>query len=362
MSERRQPPSNPPINFPQLPPKVDPQSDLGILWRSVLDLIPRLSTTWEYQRQAYDSIPAPHGSTHDADGDDPLTTPGTPTTISPDDTAAAGDGPAYAYEDHVHAITAAAPGTIAPDDTASEGSATSFARSDHRHAITCATPTNATGTAFAEGSASTFMRSDATIKQGIVTTKGDILGYSTVPERVPVGADFRLLEAAAAATPGVQWSSLVTVLGRLLGNQQIITKASGTVVAVDRWSSTYQKTLTDGVLTNIFEVGIGTDETSSGQMRWGIMVHDGTDQQHQTGIIAWAAVNKGGVFTVNDPYYSELLLGDARSAGTITRTWTITPGASKITVGLTANTSLTPTFMAIQYNLEEFGDEPITLL
>ena len=72
--------------------------------------------------------PAPHAGTHDADGPDPLTTPGTPTTIRPDDAAGAGDGPSYAYEDHQHAIAAGTPSGLA--NANSEGAATSFLRSD----------------------------------------------------------------------------------------------------------------------------------------------------------------------------------------------------------------------------------------
>jgi hypothetical protein len=49
------------------------------------------------------------------------------------------------------------------------------------------------------------MRSDATIQQGIVTTKGDLLGRSSTPARVPVGADGTVLTADSAAALGVSW-------------------------------------------------------------------------------------------------------------------------------------------------------------
>lgn len=75
--------------------------------------------------------------------------------------------------------------------------------------VETATPTNATGSAASEGSGSALMRADATVKQGIVTTKGDLLSYSTLPVRVAVGTDGFVLTADAASTPGVKWAAAV---------------------------------------------------------------------------------------------------------------------------------------------------------
>lgn len=55
--------------------------------------------------------------------------------------------------------TPGAPTNIAPDDTAAEGTGAHPARGDHRHSITAATPV-AIGTALAEGVAANFARSD----------------------------------------------------------------------------------------------------------------------------------------------------------------------------------------------------------
>jgi hypothetical protein len=90
-----------------------------------------------------------------------LTLGGTPSTIEPDDAAAAGSSSSGARSDHVHAIVAAAAGTIQPDDAAAEGSATSFARSDHTHGITAAIAgTIEPDDSAAEGVATSFSRSD----------------------------------------------------------------------------------------------------------------------------------------------------------------------------------------------------------
>jgi hypothetical protein len=64
------------------------------MWRKFLEL-------WQYVIDAHSGLPAPHEHTHLATGSDPLATPGTPQALG--DTNAAGSGPSYAYEDHVHA-------------------------------------------------------------------------------------------------------------------------------------------------------------------------------------------------------------------------------------------------------------------
>lgn len=98
----------------------------------------------------------------------------TPTTIEPDDAAAAGTSVYAAKGDHTHAIVAAVAGTIQPDDSAAEGSATSFARSDHAHAIVAAAPAadSVNVAASAEGNATSFARSNHThnLDEGITPT------------------------------------------------------------------------------------------------------------------------------------------------------------------------------------------------
>jgi hypothetical protein len=90
----------------------------------------------------------------------------TPTTIQPDDAAAAGASTAASRGDHKHAIVGAVAGAIQPDDAAAEGVATSFARSDHKHSIVAVAPV-ATGDANTEGVATSFARSDH-VHKGVV--------------------------------------------------------------------------------------------------------------------------------------------------------------------------------------------------
>src|SRR3990172_6766835 len=44
-------------------------------------------------------------------------------------------------------------------------------------------------------------------KLGIVTTKGDLLGFSTLPDRVPVGTDGQVLTADSAEALGVKYTT-----------------------------------------------------------------------------------------------------------------------------------------------------------
>jgi hypothetical protein len=83
---RRQPPPIP----------TGPPPSVAFVWLKLLEL-------WRWCLQGYIGMPAEHADTHLATGSDPLQTPGTPTAVSLTDTEA-GDGPAYAYEDHKHAL------------------------------------------------------------------------------------------------------------------------------------------------------------------------------------------------------------------------------------------------------------------
>lgn len=89
-----------------------------------------------------------------------------------------------------------------------------WASASHIHDVNTAAPSNPTGTAAAEGSGAALMRADATIQQGIVTTKGDLLTHSaTVPARLPVGANGTFLQADSAETTGLKWNTISAAFG-----------------------------------------------------------------------------------------------------------------------------------------------------
>lgn len=80
------------------------------------------------------------------------------------DPTSAQDAATKTYVDTAAAagVTFGTPGTIAPDDSAAAGSNSTAARSDHRHAITTDTASSLTGLSNAEGINNTFARSDHT--------------------------------------------------------------------------------------------------------------------------------------------------------------------------------------------------------
>jgi len=77
--------------------KIESAEDLDEVLRIIKDRLNKLI-------DGYDGDPSPHGRTHSADQSDPLQTPGAPVDTTYGQTAATGDGPAYAYEDHRHAL------------------------------------------------------------------------------------------------------------------------------------------------------------------------------------------------------------------------------------------------------------------
>jgi len=87
-------------------------------------------------------------------------------------------------------------------------------RGGHVHALgsglAYATTTQLADVADAEanGSSPLIPRGDHVHKLGILTTKGDLISYSTLPARVGVGANSKVLMADSTATPGVAWTAL----------------------------------------------------------------------------------------------------------------------------------------------------------
>jgi hypothetical protein len=128
--------------------------------------------------------------------------------------------------DHIHdshigipgGFFGTAPNVIVAGDPADAGTENAgWMAADATFEVQTAAPTNPTGTAAAEGTGTALMRADATIKQGIVTTKGDILGHNaTVPARHAVGANTTVLTADSAQTTGLAWVTPAAFAGNLL--------------------------------------------------------------------------------------------------------------------------------------------------
>jgi hypothetical protein len=117
------------------------------------------------------------------------------------------------------------------------------------------------GDAEADGTAATLARSDHQHKLGILTTKGDLLAYSTLPVRVAAGANAQRLVADSAQAAGVKWADEEVAINFIIdgGGAAITTGQKGHVevpfamtitgwtiladqsgsIVVDVWKDTY---------------------------------------------------------------------------------------------------------------------------
>jgi hypothetical protein len=95
-------------------------------------------------------------------------------------------------------------------------------RPGNSDALPTAAPSNPTGTAASEGSAASFMRSDATIEQGIVSAFGDILTHNvTIPAAHPMpdAAFGQPLSADEGSPTGLRWGPTVLSPAQITSNQ-----------------------------------------------------------------------------------------------------------------------------------------------
>jgi hypothetical protein len=338
MSTRRHPPVPGVIESVHLPEGKTPDSFEGQVVRALQNISAELVKISRGVKHSYDSVPGRHAETHLVEGADPLQTAGTPVTVKSDAaTADAGDGPSYMRE-------------------------------DAQLIASTATPTNATGTAHAQGSAQTLMRSDATIKQGIVTTKGDLLTFAAVPARQAVGADNSILEAASGQTNGLLWSTLATILGRMLTTTgDLVYRAAGGVTRLaasgvgfvlfsngtgEEPEYAHPATawlyaeLTDGVDANFFNIdtvgaGVSVAQTVTYQVR---VIVSGSVKQYEIGTITLHGRNEAGTPTVT--ITAPTVLASYAESGTLVVTFPAVGVASNVvTVKINADTSLSPTLM-----------------
>jgi hypothetical protein len=324
VSERRHPPSlTPPGPIHVGEGEIDKQ-ELALWTEDVSRILKKLC---RHQTAAFDSLPAPHASSHDADGDDPLTTPDAPTTITADATAAAGDGPSYAYEDHTHGISAAAPSAIALANTAgspSEGAATSFARSDHAHGsikrdIRVAKAGTDIGT-----------RNRLNLIQGanIVLTVTDDAGNDEVD--VTIEAEDGLPTADASNANAV-------------GYPKVLTADTVPGFYPPWWPHTSGDALTHDTFASVLDIDLPDGAFTARFISYTVHATNGTDYHIETGILCLTSINKAGAYTsTTDKVFSKFSRTDG--ASTLTVTFNVITGTNEITLQVKGATSFgTPT-------------------
>lgn len=304
-----------------------------LVGRSWNDVTTELQSYLEAATQAADNgLPPPHGPSHNTTGADPLTTPGPPSNVAT--AAAVGAGPAYALESHVHALTLAVLRSIL-------------------------------GT----------------------TTKGDILADTgSTLVRVPVGANSTLLEAASGATPGVQWSTLLVVLGRLLDTPGSIIVRDATVPAKlaapaesyrhnlvsagpggapvwqPRWSYIGGPTVATGVAADAVTIALLAGESCAGVLVVSASAGDGTDTQRVLARAPYAVVrDAAGVYT---GVGALVVTTEANpcSSGTLTVTAAAASGTDQVKLQITVTSSLAGAALSAFTSLLALDDQSAVVL
>jgi len=107
---------------------------------------------------------------------------------------------------------------------------------------------------------------------GIVTTKGDIISYSTLPLRVGIGANDTVLTAASGEAAGLKWAAAAGGGGLTLldsGSASAQTAGPALVQATD-WTGTYKQYLMvlhmwqDGGSSGTNEIGLRLNNITTG--------------------------------------------------------------------------------------------------
>ena len=120
-----------------------------------------------------------------------------------------------------------------------------------------------------------------------------------------------------------------------------------------------RKTLTDNSAISLFEVAVASGSAVGGTINATIISSDGTDFQERHVIVNYGAVNKAGTLTSSITVVSE---SANVSTGTLTGTWSVLNGSSKITIQLNADSSLTPTTHFVMYRVQNNSEQVVTIL
>lgn len=167
-----------------------------------------------------------------------------------------------------------------------------------------------------------------------LTTKGDLLTYSTTLTRLGVGANGEQLYALSTATPGLAWGS--------------------------GWKGAKVKALTESTFVSMFEVALPSTAMVGGTIRYLVTSTDATDAQAEAGMVAFAGVrDSAGTVTgaAGTPALAQALSG----ADALTVEFNVATAAGKITFQCRPTTNIGTT-LSIRYFLDSNDAQVVTFL
>ena len=122
------------------------------------------------------------------------------------------------------------------------------------------------------------------------------------------------------------------------------------------------KTVTDAVTTAFVQISLGVSEQTGGLIKGTTLVSNGTDFQSVTFGVLYAAVNKGGVYTLDINSQPDNITS-ALSAGTLTNTFSIASiAAGSFSISINANTSLATPTINVRFSIIDYNSRTITNL
>jgi hypothetical protein len=119
-----------------------------------------------------------------------------------------------------------------------------------------------------------------------------------------------------------------------------------------------KKTCLNSTATGIVEINLPTQKAVSGTIHYRLWNELSGELQSRSGIARFSAVNKGGSYTTEIVIVSE---SASISTGTLTATWSITTGANKITIKMTANSSVFAG-AELEYTIQNESSETMVIL
>jgi hypothetical protein len=230
--------------------------------------------------------------------------------------------------------------------TAVNGSAATFMRSDAAPALSQSIAPTWTGN-------HTWTRNIASLQVPIQLTQSDSSGAIQVGFSCGSTTGYTRLESNGFYAQSLNSGNACTLALRHAGRADIISGTGASHFHV-------KHTVTDAA-TELFRVALPTLKSAGGVVKWFIRALDATDAQALSGVTVYSAVNKGGVYT-KSVITDAANTASALSAGTLTASFDLLDGTDQVTFRVTPTGSLTETTYEIYWTVEALGPQAITIV